>query len=108
MLTTHTCPQIDPELAEAICQNTRRYVALFSDAISELLPTYKQREVGVVNYVWGVVVLGHVTSPLSQVTAKDSLDVYIEHRLLLRQQHRGDSAPRDPRNIYPSELIRRL
>ena len=43
-----------------------------------------------------------------QVTAKDALDVYIEHRLLLRQQFRGEAAPRDPRNIYPSELIRRL
>lgn len=79
-------PQTDPDLADAICQNTRRYVTIFSDAVSELLPTYKQRE----------------------VTAKDSLDVYIEHRLLLRQQHRGETAPRDPRNAYPPELIRRL
>lgn len=78
--------ETDPELAEAICQNTRRYVALFSEAISELLPTYKQRE----------------------VTAKDSLDVYIEHRLLLRQQHRGESTARDPKNVYPPELIRRF
>lgn len=78
--------EIDVELAEAISQNTRRYISIFSDAISELLPLYKQRE----------------------VTAKDALDVYIEHRLLLRQQHRGDSAPRDPRNIYPPELIRRF
>lgn len=38
--------QIDPDLVEAIVANTRRYVALFSDAVSELLPSYKQQEVG--------------------------------------------------------------
>ena len=37
--------QSNPELAEAIIQNTRRYITIFSDAISELLPTYKQKEV---------------------------------------------------------------
>ena len=37
--------QSNPELAEAIVQNTRRYVTIFSDAVSELLPTYKQKEV---------------------------------------------------------------
>ena len=50
--------QTDPELAEAIVQNTRRYVTIFSDAISELLPTYKQREVsegeeGEEESIWG-------------------------------------------------------
>ena len=44
-LTVYLSHQTDPELAEAIVQNTRRYVTIFSDAISELLPTYKQREV---------------------------------------------------------------
>lgn len=79
--------ETDPELAEAISQNTRRYVAIFSDAITELLPTYKQKE----------------------VTAKDSLDVYIEHRLLLRQQAGvGGAGTRNPRNMYPPELIRRF
>ena len=39
--------QTDPELAEAIVQNTRRYVTIFSEAVSELLPLYKQREVSV-------------------------------------------------------------
>ncbi|CAI8021470.1 DNA replication licensing factor mcm7 [Geodia barretti] len=78
--------EIDPELAEAVVQNTRRYVSIFSEAVSELLPVYKQKE----------------------VMAKDALDVYIEHRLLLRQQQRGDSTPLDPRNSYPPELIRRF
>ena len=45
MLTVYLSHQTDPDLAEAIVQNTRRYVTIFSDAISELLPTYKQREV---------------------------------------------------------------
>lgn len=77
---------MDPDLAQAIAQNTRRYVAIFSDVVSELLPVYKQRE----------------------VMAKDALDVYIEHRLLLRQQHHGNAPLTDPRNTYPPELIRRL
>ena len=76
----------DPELVEAISNNTVRYASLFAEAVSGLLPEYKQRE----------------------VMARDSLDVYIEHRLLLHQQHRGEAAPRDPRNIYPLELLRRL
>ena len=40
--------QIDPELAEAIVQNTRRYVTIFSEVVSELLPVYRQKEV----YMW--------------------------------------------------------
>ena len=37
----------DPELAEAIIENSRRYQALFADAVAELLPQYKERDVGV-------------------------------------------------------------
>ena len=37
--------QLEPELVEAIVQNTRRYVSIFSEAVSELLPIYKQKEV---------------------------------------------------------------
>lgn len=37
--------QIDPELAEAIIHNTRRYVTIFSEVVSELLPVYRQKEV---------------------------------------------------------------
>ena len=33
--------------------------------------------------------------------------VYIEHRLWRQQQHRGYTAPRDPRNVYPPDLTRR-
>ena len=78
--------EIDPELAQAIQQNTRRYTMIFSEAISEMLPQYKTKE----------------------VMAKDVLDVYIEHRLLLQQRLRGEGTSRDPRHSYPPELLRRL
>lgn len=35
----------DPELVDSICENARRYVRLFADAVQELLPQYKEREV---------------------------------------------------------------
>lgn len=37
--------QIDPELAENIVENARRYKQLFEDAVFEMLPDYKEREV---------------------------------------------------------------
>lgn len=43
-----------------------------------------------------------------QMVKKDTLDVYIEHRLLLEQRmHQPDEVTRDPRNKYPPELLRR-
>ncbi|XP_017463541.1 PREDICTED: DNA replication licensing factor Mcm7-like, partial [Rhagoletis zephyria] len=49
--------EFNEELTEAIISNCRRYQAMFSDAIVDLLPSFKERE----------------------VPAKDALDVYIEH-----------------------------
>ena len=47
-----------------------------------------------------------------QVVVKDSLDVYIEHRMLMESRNHaadgGTEATRDPRNRYPPELMRRL
>lgn len=43
-----------------------------------------------------------------QTVAKDSLDVYIEHRLMMEQRGRDPAETRDPRNQYPPELMRRL
>ena len=47
-----------------------------------------------------------------QVVVKDSLDVYIEHRLLMEARNHpadgGSQATRDPKNRYPPELMRRL
>jgi DNA replication licensing factor MCM7 len=39
---------------------------------------------------------------------KDTLDVYIEHRLLAEQRLYSADAPRDPRNRFPNELLRRF
>lgn len=43
-----------------------------------------------------------------QIVAKDSLDVYIEHRLMMEQRGRDPADTRNPRNQYPPELMRRL
>lgn len=67
-------------------QNTRRYTNLFSEVILELLPQYKERA----------------------VVAKDSLDVYIEHRLLMESRLRNPNEARDARNHFPTELMKRL
>lgn len=40
--------QIDPELAESIVENARRYKDVFADAVFEMLPDYKEREVHIV------------------------------------------------------------
>lgn len=73
-------------LVETVVQNTRRYTKLFSDVVSELLPTYKERT----------------------IISKDSLDVYIEHRLLMESRFRNQGETRDPHNQFPNELMRRL
>lgn len=74
------------ELAQNIQENTRRYCSLFSDVIFDLLPTYKERE----------------------VASKDSLDVYIDHRLLMETRTRHVTEDRDPRNNFPQELMKRF
>ncbi|NWU46487.1 MCM7 factor, partial [Dromas ardeola] len=43
-----------------------------------------------------------------QVSRKDVLDVYIEHRLLLEQRGREGGDARSPQNQYPPELLRRF
>ena len=35
----------DPDLADAVIENTRRYTTLFADSVYELLPTYKEKDV---------------------------------------------------------------
>jgi len=79
----------DQDLAEAITENTRRYTQIFGDAVQELLPEYKNKE----------------------IANRDTLDVYIEHRLLMEQRNHPDGqleVTRDPKNRYPPELIRRF
>ncbi|CAF1243028.1 unnamed protein product [Rotaria magnacalcarata] len=78
---------VDPELAEAITENCRRYTQLFSQVIQEMLPELKDKE----------------------VQNKDVLDVYIEHRTLMEQRmHNNTEESRDPMNRYPEELMRRF
>ena len=73
----------DPELAEAIVNNTRRYVLLASEAVSEMLPDYRERD----------------------PPAKDSLDVYIQHRQLMDARTRGPNEARPAQNSFPPELM---
>ncbi|KAL5003980.1 hypothetical protein ScPMuIL_017436 [Solemya velum] len=80
--------EYDPDLADNLVENARRYTNLFADVVQELLPDYKERE----------------------VVHKDTLDVYIEHRLLMEQRNHpdGQEITRDARNKYPAELMRRF
>ncbi|NWV69549.1 MCM7 factor, partial [Malurus elegans] len=64
----------EPELAEAVTENVRRYSRVFSDAVHELLPLFGS----------------------SVATPRDPLDVYLEHRLLLEQRGRAGGAPKPP------------
>lgn len=78
--------EFDDDLAAIVAGNTRRYVNLLLELIQEILPDFKERP----------------------VPAKDALDIYIEHRMLMeaRNQHPGEQ--RDPRNKYAPELMRRF
>lgn len=81
--------ETDPELAEAVLNNTIRYTDIFSDVIYEMLPSYRERE----------------------VENKDVLDVFIEHRLSMERQihpqQPGEAAP-DIEKMFPPELLRRF
>lgn len=73
------------ELANAIIQNTRRYVSIVADVVFELLPTFKEHD----------------------VAAKDALDVYIEHRVMMESRVRQPNEQRSAQNKFPDELMRR-
>uniref|UniRef100_A0A1B0FC91 DNA replication licensing factor MCM7 n=1 Tax=Glossina morsitans morsitans TaxID=37546 RepID=A0A1B0FC91_GLOMM len=73
-------------LSDAVINNCRRYTSMFADAITEMLPNYKQRD----------------------IHAKDALDVYIEHRLLMEVRNRNPMEQRDQRNNFPPELMKRF
>lgn len=80
--------EYNESLVEAIQANTRRYLNLFSDIIADLLPTYKERT----------------------VVAKDSLDVFIEHRIMMESRLRAgvNIEPNSVRNQFPPELMKRF
>nr|UPN66600.1 DNA replication licensing factor MCM7 [Colaphellus bowringi] len=77
--------EFNEEIARAIEMNTRRYNNLISDIIFEILPTYVHKD----------------------IIAKDALDVYIEHRLMMENRIRQPNEHRDARNKFPPELMRR-
>lgn len=70
--------EFDVELCVAIEQNTRRFVAIFSDAINELIPEVRTR----------------ATVP------KDTLDIYIEHRMAAEQRHHPELAYNSERTDF--------
>nr|AGH55745.1 MCM7B [Brachionus calyciflorus] len=76
---------VDQDLADACIENSKRYIDLFYEAVQELLPEYKDKD----------------------TVHKDTLDVYIEHRLLAEQRLYSADAPREARNRFPNELLRR-
>uniref|UniRef100_A0A8D8T3G5 DNA replication licensing factor MCM7 n=1 Tax=Cacopsylla melanoneura TaxID=428564 RepID=A0A8D8T3G5_9HEMI len=79
--------EFNGDLASKIVNNTRRYVQMFGELIFDLLPDYKSHD----------------------VAAKDPLDIYIEHRLLLEQRnHPNPQELRNAQNKYPQELMRRF
>ncbi|XP_003737980.1 DNA replication licensing factor mcm7 [Galendromus occidentalis] len=78
--------EYDPELTEAIINNARRYEKIFSDSVYDLLPEMKTRD----------------------SVPKDTLDVYIEHRIMMEQRLRQPGDTHDPRNNYPPELLKRF
>lgn len=42
--------ETNKELAQAVTQNTRRYSNMVSDAVYEMLPDYKHREVIIISF----------------------------------------------------------
>jgi len=77
---------VDQDLADECLNNAKRYNEIFYNAVQELIPEYKDKE----------------------TVHKDTLDVYIEHRLLAEQRLYSADAPRDPKNRFPNELLRRF
>ncbi len=78
--------EFDPELADSMRSNTRRYVLLSSEAVWELLPDYREHD----------------------PPARDALDVYINHRSLMEARTRNPGENRPSQNAFPPELMRRF
>ena len=78
----------DPELCDAILNNAKRYVQLFSAVVDEVLPDFK----------------------INQVQHTDTFDVFIEHRLHAEQRRQQENGQVNEPNFiskYPPELMRR-
>lgn len=77
--------EFNEDLANAVKANTKRYVKLFGDVIFEMLPSFKEHD----------------------FVAKDSLDVYIDHRLRMDKNNQHIKRT-DPRNQFPQDLMKRF
>lgn len=69
--------EFDEDLSQAIASNTQRYIGIFSDTVSELIPDFQDNETSLI---------------------KDTLDVYIEHRLLAEQRKDNGEVDKDAFN----------
>ncbi|KAF7235801.1 DNA replication licensing factor mcm7 [Varanus komodoensis] len=106
----------DPELVDAVCENTKRYERVFADAVWELLPRFRPREVSEAWPHGGTgsaprrerPPLSAASASLQQAAHRDALDVYVEHRLLMEGRGREPGQPHDPQNQFPPELLRRF
>ncbi|XP_074604581.1 minichromosome maintenance 7 [Brevipalpus obovatus] len=79
----------DDSIAVSVINNAKRYITIFSDAVSELLPEFRTRD----------------------NIPKDVLDVFIEHRIQAELQARGGDdgmTPSDAQNKYPPQLMRKF
>lgn len=81
--------QLDQQLAEAVINNAKRYVQLFSTILDEILPDFR----------------------VNDLTTKDTFDVFIEHRIHTEQRSQPPTLDGsvDPNytSKYPPELMRR-
>lgn len=91
--------KLDPDLCDAIVANTKRYQQLFCQVLDEILPDFRVRE----NII------------------KDTLDVFIEHRIMTEMKNRQEREPQTSggdvemnavgsqrsESRYPPELMRR-
>ncbi|KAK6644660.1 Mcm2-7 hexameric complex component [Polyplax serrata] len=81
--------EFEPELCSNVVGNTKRYISMFYEIVQALLPDFKEHD----------------------VAAKDTLDVYIEHRLMMDKRLRGQEGNhgnQNPFNKFPPELMRRF
>lgn len=54
--------EFDQELAEIIVQNARRYINIISEAVYEMLPDYKEREVSFITIAHFIILISKLNS----------------------------------------------
>lgn len=56
----------DLQLVESICENAKRYTAIFADAVHELLPEYKEKDVRIFACFCFCCIINHIDQILMQ------------------------------------------